>query len=157
MKNQIQEELRNLLNGYLEKLDQGGEPQLSSSIPKRPETDQVQLPEDFNVPPQEDEDATAGLAEHDPKIADEQWTSPPADHLTDLYQKIDLGKVSPETSAGHEFNEDTAVDIPIDQEHGAGYSSIPDLNDDMALSLNDPLDEIETSVRISPSAKKYKR
>ena len=62
MKNQIRDELRNLLNSYLEKLDQAGQ-QSSSAAPQNTEADNVQLPEDFNVPPPDSAESATGLDE----------------------------------------------------------------------------------------------
>jgi len=83
------------------------------------------------------------------------------DKLDDLYQKITYPQ---ESAAATMLNQNIAnsegdFNISLEEENrgSIGANPIPNLNDDLTLSLNDPLDELETSVRISPDNRKYNR
>lgn len=152
MKNQIQEELRTLLNSYLEKLDQVASP---SGLPpqKKSEAARFHLPEDFNVPPPASKKVSSAGNE------DAEWLGTDKQHnLSDLYQRIDLNSVSPGRDVDQAVPDArNGIDIPINEEDSASDNTALNLDDDMALSLNDPLDDLETSVKISPNTNKFNR
>ncbi|OGR03339.1 MAG: hypothetical protein A2511_10720 [Deltaproteobacteria bacterium RIFOXYD12_FULL_50_9] len=160
MKNQIQDELRELLNAYLDKLDQAIEKRpvpllIKETPPTGVITDELTEATTDQTPLSNNPSASIGKSNNRIKNSEE------IDKLDDLYQKITYPQ---ESAAATMLNQNIAnsegdFNISLEEENrgSIGANPIPNLNDDLTLSLNDPLDELETSVRISPDNRKYNR
>jgi cell division initiation protein len=170
MKERIVGDLRQLLEGYLQRLEEGVPPGLSNLEPLEVKAfDPLPGAEGANAD-QDKEPGETGEAE----------TSVSADEadLENLYEKIDLsdleldrqpeaGSRQPsgetEEMATLELADIEALDLdedPRDIAVASGRNSnfeadipIPDLGDDMLFSLEDPLDELEQSISIRNDGK----
>ncbi|MBU1709551.1 MAG: DivIVA domain-containing protein [Proteobacteria bacterium] len=79
-----------------------------------------------------------------------------ADNLDELYEKIDLLTETPDfgspeeaVNLGDRGFSAAGLDISINDDDLTGGDALPDLDGDMLISLNDPLDELEFSVTIN--------
>lgn len=75
----------------------------------------------------------------------EEETTAETDDLSDLYEKIDLPDEAPET----EEHAGGQLDEMIEDDQEPPPSTLPDLDEDISFSLEDPLDDIEPDVPIT--------
>ena len=137
MKGQIQEDLRRTLHTYLQGLEEGSRP----------------APAQAASPPEQPEPAENRQAEAAPSEEEET----PVVDLSDLYEKVDLPDeeieasvnaqpegISEEDDVRELFKMDLDSEDEDDEEdYEEEDSSIPDLDEEMLFTLEDPLDEEE--------------
>ncbi|MDA8163427.1 MAG: DivIVA domain-containing protein [Desulfobacteraceae bacterium] len=143
VKRQAGQELRQLLQEYLDRLEEGEE--MPAQAPKRaqpqpPESAPAEMPLE-SPPPAEPPAEPMAAAQPEAPIAEGQ----PVVDVSDLYEKIELtgnefvamaGSVGEEAGGGEEVPDRFAI-----ADEGPDESTIPDLDGDMLFTLEDPLDE----------------
>lgn len=159
MRDRVTDDMKQLLGNYLQKISEGI-PEDLGSLEKLPEPEVPQ---------------PAAVSEDSESI-----NPAPDDDFGDLYEKIDLpdeafslqGDATPVKTTepeelgledieplGLDEDEDHSARVAIQVEEDDDFDqdpdiSIPDLEGDMLFSLDDPLDELEPSVTISPDENK---
>ncbi len=133
-------ELRRMLHGYIDMLDQ---------------------PMASPAPPEPEEELVPSVPGAEPPVM-ETGTPPSDDDLSDLYQRIELddegiaarepaapGKADGLPASGDDDLDDLGADGPrftLAEPAEESYATIPDLDDDVVFSLEDPLDQEGPSV-----------
>lgn len=97
----------------------------------------------------EDEFPVEAVSDTESEIEEEITAG--ADDLSDLYEKIDLPDGVPATEENAEVQTDQVgpVDSMIEDGQEPPPSTLPDLDEDISFSLEDPLDDIEPDVPIA--------
>ena len=135
IKNRVMTDMRQLLNNYLDHIDEAGPTGLNALEPL-PQTEEITPTTDYNETSQEEEPvASAPFGDFDDN------------NQEDLYEKIDLPDQIDEDLLD-DLDQTATLDItdiePLDSDDGG---------EDMLFSLEDPLDELEPSVSISEDDK----
>ncbi|MBU0480350.1 MAG: DivIVA domain-containing protein [Proteobacteria bacterium] len=153
MKDRITNDLRALLGNYLQKINEAV-PETLNTLEELPEPEfSGRSAGDFSLSADDREDDLGDLYEKI-DLPDDTFSS--QDEETEIAapepQELGLDDLEP---LGLEDEEEpgTMVAVQIDGDEGFDQDpdiSIPDLDGEMLFSLDDPLDELEPSVRISP-------
>ncbi len=138
LRDESKNELQRILTSYLEMLEAP-----------------ISVPRQNNVPPEPQAPSTLAEPELEPEMEPEPEPEPEPeqeDDFSDLYQKIDLPL--PDDSIAELISEENQT-LPeaMDEPHLTGadepYAAIPDLDDEIIFSLDDPLDANEPSVNFA--------
>jgi len=151
IKDRIMADLRQLLNSYLDRIEESVPTGLNALEPLPMEEEPFSTAAtvaDLPQPEQEDLAELDSLNEHD---------------LEDLYEKIDLSDQDETVSASQQEEQSATLDLndiePFEADDGEDLApSIPiddldDVDEEMLFSLEDPLDDLEPSISISEEDK----
>ena len=136
LKNKIKGDMRQLLQGYLERIEQEPEAVASASPTLEP----------ASAPPTPE-----------PLVAGPEEPASEEEDLSDLYEKIDLPDdllgASPtdeeadsvDQQTDDSISEDSQI-LAMNDDEQEDETAVPDLDDDLVFTLEDPLDEGETTI-----------